>query len=122
MEPYLYLVKNPKYRIAISKIRTSSHKLEIERGRYTRPKTPTENRLCHYCNVIENEMHFMLYCSINEEERGVLLTKIEAVNPHFKDLPPIDKFVSLLTSDNEQMLKWIGRFIHNSFIMRELIL
>ena len=45
MEPYLYLVKNPKYRIAISKIRTSSHKLEIERGRYTRPKTPAENVL-----------------------------------------------------------------------------
>ena len=32
LEPYLYLVKNPKYRIAISKLRSSSHMLEIERG------------------------------------------------------------------------------------------
>ena len=67
-------------------------------------------------------MHFMLDCSINEVDRGELMTKIEAVNLRFKDLPPIDKFVYLLTSDNEQILKWIGRFIHNSFIKREIIL
>ena len=35
--PYLDLAKNPKYRTAISRLRTSSHMLEIERGRHTRP-------------------------------------------------------------------------------------
>ena len=33
-EPYLYLVKNKKYRMALSRFRSSSHTLEIERGRY----------------------------------------------------------------------------------------
>ena len=46
LEPYLYLVKNPKYRIAISRFRASSHMLEIERGRHTRPITPLDGRLC----------------------------------------------------------------------------
>ena len=44
MEPYLYQVKESKYRIAISGLRASSRALEIERGRYTRPKTPITER------------------------------------------------------------------------------
>ena len=39
-EPYLDLVKHPKYRITVSKLRASSHMLEIKRGRHTRPVTP----------------------------------------------------------------------------------
>ena len=45
-EPYLNLIKIPKYRIAFSRFRAGSHSLEIERGRYTNPKTPVEDRLC----------------------------------------------------------------------------
>ena len=90
MEPYLYLVKNHKYRLAISKIRASSHKLEIERGRYTRPKTPVENRLCTLCKVVENEMHFLLNCSSNKVERDALFEKIQVIYSNFTNLPPID--------------------------------
>ena len=34
MEPYLYLISNPRYRNALTILRTRSHTLEIERGRY----------------------------------------------------------------------------------------
>ena len=84
MEPYLYLVKNPKYRIAISKIRTSSHNLENERGRYTRPITPIEKRICHLCKVVEDEFLFMLQCYIYTVERDDLFKKIQPVDPLFK--------------------------------------
>ena len=40
MEPYLYLISNLRYRNALTRLRTSSHTLEIERGHYTMPKTP----------------------------------------------------------------------------------
>ena len=40
-EPYLHIT-NSKLRSAIAKIRTSAHSLEIERGRYAKPKTPVE--------------------------------------------------------------------------------
>ena len=53
MEPYIYLVKNPQYRIAISKIRTISHKLEIERGRYTRPITQIEKGSAIYVKLLK---------------------------------------------------------------------
>ena len=68
-EKYLDLISNPKNRIAISKLRTSSHNLEIERGRYTRPKVNPENRLCPLCYVVDNEIHFVVRCRINETLR-----------------------------------------------------
>ena len=39
MKTYLELIKNHKYRTAMAQLRTSSHTLAIEYGRYTRPKT-----------------------------------------------------------------------------------
>ena len=44
MEPYLYHVMKPKYRIAIAMFRCISHILEIERGRQTNPKTLVADR------------------------------------------------------------------------------
>ena len=38
LEPYLYLVREVRFRNAIAQIRASSHTLAIERGRQTRPK------------------------------------------------------------------------------------
>ena len=63
MEPYLYHVKKPKYRIAIAKFRCRSHILEIERGRHTNPQTPVADRKCLHCNVVEDEK--LLNCYIN---------------------------------------------------------
>ena len=51
-------IKNDKYRTALSKFRTSSHNLEIERGCHTNPVTPLERRLCLMCQEIEDEIHF----------------------------------------------------------------
>ena len=59
-------------RIAVSKLRASSHNLEIERWRYTRPKVNPENRLCPLCYVVDNEIHFVVRCRINETLRVTL--------------------------------------------------
>ena len=44
-ECYLDCINLPKYRIPVSKIRANSHDLEIERGRYTRPRLNPNQRL-----------------------------------------------------------------------------
>ena len=54
-ECYLKSISNPKLRVALSKLRASSHDLEIERGRYVRPKLNVDERLCLSCNVFENK-------------------------------------------------------------------
>ena len=42
-EPYLYLIKKHKNRVALSRLRASSQTLEIERGRHDRP-SPQKNK------------------------------------------------------------------------------
>ena len=59
MEPYLNLIKEAKYRRSLTKLRLSSHNLEIERGRHTKPVTPAIERLCIVCGVVDDELHFV---------------------------------------------------------------
>jgi len=120
-EPYLELIKNPKYRIAISKLRASSHPLEIERGRHTRPITPVENRVCPKCKYIDDELHFVLNCSINMFEKLQLFKKIHSINGEFADLTPENKFTFLLNSNNERIVKWLAIFVYRSFEKRKSI-
>ena len=75
-ESYLSLVKNSKYRIALSKFRTSCHSLKVERGRYTNPITPLERRLCFVCREIEDEIHLIMHCQLFETERLDLFGRV----------------------------------------------
>ena len=72
MEPYLETIINFKLRNVISKLRLSSHDLEIERGRYQKPKLTPAQRLCKLCNLgyIEDEIHMLLFCPLYKEERN----------------------------------------------------
>ena len=52
-------------RTIITRWRLSCHKLRIEIGRYTRPKTPRHERKCKICNIVEDEQHALFYCSVH---------------------------------------------------------
>ena len=43
------------FRTVITRWRLSNHRLNIETGRYTKPKTPREDRVCSMCMVLEDE-------------------------------------------------------------------
>jgi hypothetical protein len=52
-------------RSTLARFRISAHKLEIERDRYTIPKTAVENRICKQCNceAVEDEEHLLIKCN-----------------------------------------------------------
>ena len=104
-ENYLNSIQIKKFRIALTKFRLSSHKLEIERGRYH--NIPKENRKCKFClmNTIENEYHFLLICPKYSELRKQYL------NSYYCRWPTLNKFDRLLESkDNKTVLK-LSKFI-----------
>ena len=71
---YLDTVTTNKFRFALSRLRLSSHRLEIETGRWARPNsTPIENRLCTSCQKLEDEYHFVLECVRYNELRRTLI-------------------------------------------------
>ena len=82
-ECYLEHISKPKFRIALSKLRASSHDLEVERGRYVPPKLDTTKRLCISCHVTEDEEHFVTDCVNYREMIKSSFEKISLREPGF---------------------------------------
>lgn len=118
LEPYLCLIKGYKYRQAFARFRASSHTLEIERGRYTRPVTDVQNRICQNCRVIENEIHFLLDCPLYATRRERMISNVASVEPDIHTLTRDETFTLLLTSENPMIVTWVGKFLHHAFIQR----
>ena len=59
-EMYLIHISNDSDHSNFARFRTSCHKLLIEYGKYTIPKTHIAERLCTQCslNVVDDESHF----------------------------------------------------------------
>lgn len=56
-------------RCAIGQIRTSSHQLEIETGRFR--GIPADSRICRLCHTEpETELHYICHCTVYYEIRG----------------------------------------------------
>ena len=55
----------------LCKFRICNHRLAIETGRYTRPKTERQSRFCKHCTmgVVEDESHFAFECPYYRHER-----------------------------------------------------
>ena len=119
IEQYLTCVKEHKYRVAISRLRSSSHTLAIERRRYERPKPPIEQRVCIACtSSVEDEVHFVTQCVINIDDRRILERKISEVYSNYMQFNDMQKFMFLNTSYDARIMTWYGKFLHNSFKVR----
>ena len=118
IEHYLIHVKNHEHRRALSKLRCSSHILDIERGRYSRPKTPIMQRICPRCKILENEIHFITSCKLYHVNRCNLYNYVLKRNPQLLLLNDEDKFVFLLWSNNKLMLCQLAKFLFEAFRIR----
>ena len=117
-EPYLDLISDSRYRTALTRLRTSSHVLEIERGRYTVPKTAVCDRLCKICHQIEDEAHFLIDCKLYDIHRQELYVKISARWTDFTLLNDHGKFIFLMSCTDPYILGWLGKFVYKSFNKR----
>ena len=79
-EPYLDVSKGFSRRYNTTKIRISSHDLEIECGRYN--NIPREARICAWCNmsmginVVEDENHLINDCDLYASLRNKLIGRL----------------------------------------------
>ena len=118
-EDYLN-IHNFQIRKSLTQLRISAHKLQIERGRYTRPPTPVEARICVFCKdkKVEDELHFLMNCNLYEKERTDFFKMMCIKVPNFNNLNVNEKFVYLLTSANDVALL-TARFVNTCFLKRE---
>ena len=114
-QKYLDFLNIVKYRKCLSRLRLSSHRLEVEVGRWVKPnKIPYENRKCKICNVFKDKFHFLLECPLYDNLRKVY------INKYYWRRPSMLKFVLLLSNEQGKTSK-LFNFIRipyccNSFI------
>ena len=116
-ELYLSVIKDPRYRTALCRLRLSSHCLAIETGRHVKPKLPVDARLCTKCNTqsIEDEIHFILICPSYTVAREPVINELIKHIPNLLELPAVDQFKCIMQCNEHSFLSILGKFIHDSF-------
>ena len=118
MELYLHKVSNFKYRQAISKLRTSSHDLTIEKARHCANRIDITQRLCPICGLIEDEIHFLVTCHLYSDERKILYQIIGLDGTLVQNSSPAEIFCHLMKLKDQYYLEKLGQFIYTSFKKR----
>ena len=113
-EQYLICVNNIKHRIALTRLRCSAHRLLIEEGRFHNRDIARNDRLCNKCNIraIVNEYHFGMVCPYYREIRTEILPR------YFCVWPTQQKFISLLTSTQQSILRKLAKYVYIAFESR----
>jgi hypothetical protein len=107
---YLSVLPSVKKKISIAKIRTNSHELHSETGRWSIPKTLWDERVCHLCDTkkVEDEKHFLLDCPTYTHIRS-----------HFQNIDHTTNLPNLLT---QQKYGDLGKLLLMLFDHRNKIL
>jgi len=118
-EPYLNIIVDRDIRKNIARLRTSSHALRIETGRYD--GINPEHRLCTHCNSgeVENEEHFLTSCSIYQAERVYLFSVAQTACQNFNNLNGENKMIWLLSAEQPDVVLAVAKFTQKSFQIRK---
>ena len=97
-EKYLCILKSFEQRRNFTRFRISSHRLQIERGRYL--GALRQDRLCLRCTSgeIDDEKHFLISCSTCPEIRTEMFSRINNICQNFHVLNPEQKLHCILAS------------------------
>ena len=120
LEKYTHIVKNKKHRIALSRLRLSSHQLMIEKGRHHRPSLERSERKCPHCkDKVEDECHFITSCPLYLTERGELYAEVRRNSILFDEIPTDEQqFIFILSNENVDVLKKLAAYVYKAFGIR----
>lgn len=123
-EKYINISDIPlSWRKLFCAFRISCHNLEIERGRYSRPKKPPEDRICKLCHSeAETEIHFISKCIYYKDLRKKLYSDVMYVDNNFNSIDDNEKFEYLMTNDNTQIIKFVMQYIYLALKQRKQFL
>lgn len=112
-QDYLDVVKVKKFRNALSRLRVSSHRLEVETGRWNKPqRIEYIERKCRICNKLEDEFHFVFECCAYENIRNTYIPR------YFRVRPNMFKCTELFSSSNNQNINKLASYVFKAFERR----
>jgi hypothetical protein len=118
---FLNTINNPSHKKAMNKLRLGNHRLRIETGRHTIPKTPENLRICPFChlNEVENELHFILSCHLYNNLRLKFFEDINRKYHHFDVLDDKSKILFLFNNVDPFICRLTAAFIHSCMDYRQ---
>ena len=118
MEPYLSWSVDYKIRINMTKLRTSTHSLEIEMGRFKfkdGKSIHVNERICKFCNlnVVEDEKHVIMSCKNYDVSRIKMFEDISDIFPDFtlKDIE--EKFIFIMSVKDIELYNITTRYLND---------
>lgn len=102
LENYLIIIKDHALRTSMAKLRTSTHSLQIEKGRHV--GLERDKRLCTKCNTLDSEEHFLFKCA-----------KYNKMRAKYLDCPKLENLIDLYNNGSEVDLVKLARFINTCF-------
>ena len=97
-EPYVEVITAKRYRSAYAKFRCVVAPIKIETCRYGLNRVPFDQRVCEICNVVEDEFHVIMLCSVFDDIRLQLKVSISEFNQDFKILPLQEQFTQIMSN------------------------
>ena len=92
------IIAPKKFRSAYAKFRCGVAPINIELCRYGLARISVEERVCSYCNEVEDESHVLMYCPLFDDIRDQLTLYINDINPSLQDLSVQDQFIQLMSN------------------------
>ena len=122
--PGLDTINDFKIRSKLTQFRLGVLDLEIERGRYGRKPLRIEERLCKLCldmkiQDVKDEKHFLLHCPYHIKQRERLFEKLTKMHYDLHLLKDSDKFIWLLSQENNNRVHWLSNFIFSATKIRK---
>ena len=118
-EEYLNDIRNSSARVALTKLRLSNHRLNIEVGRHK--KIAKHLRFCPFCPIhLEDEIHFLLECKTFQNHRSKFINTILDITGDFPSLSIIDKFRVIMTK--KEITPHSAIYVTRLFAIREYLL
>ena len=117
-EKYMSVIKDTNIRKCFMWFRISSHKLEIEWGRYK--KLPVKDRLCKLCNsgAVEDEKHFIFNCKLYSSLRQTYFADVKKSCKNFSCLSQDDQLIWLMTNESDNIIVSFSKYIFDCFNLR----
>ena len=116
-QSYLDICNILKFKVALAKLRVSSHRLEIEAGRWAKPRcTPIDERKCKLCNILEDEYHFAMECELYTDIRRQL------IKTYYRIHPSMFKFTALMNTSSKIELKNLATYVFRAYEIRDSFL
>ena len=95
----------------------------IEKGRHAKPnKIIREERFCYFCkDKIEDEEHFLISCPFYTRERETMENKCNKICTRYQHFTNEQKFIFIMSNENDEIINSLSKFVYNASIMREKI-